>query len=108
MRIWLKKYLSVRHGFNPDLMDRALFINQRGQRISSRGIQWIVSRWLHAVSENEKLSPHTLRHTFATHLYNHTGDILVVQRALGHRDISTTLIYTHLIDRQLEEAIERL
>lgn len=49
-----------------------------------------------------------LRHTFATHLYGATNDLLVVQRALGHRDVSTTQIYTHLVDGQLEEALERL
>ena len=51
---------------------------------------------------------HDLRHTFATHLYGATNDLLVVQRALGHRDVSTTQIYTHLVDGQLEEALERL
>ncbi|HEX5839110.1 MAG TPA: tyrosine-type recombinase/integrase [Anaerolineales bacterium] len=49
-----------------------------------------------------------MRHTFATHLYGATNDLLVVQRALGHRDVSTTQIYTHLVDGQLEEALERL
>jgi integrase/recombinase XerC len=56
----------------------------------------------------KRLSPHGLRHTFATHLYDATSDLLVVQRALGHRDIATTEIYTHLVDGRLEEALERL
>ena len=51
---------------------------------------------------------HGLRHTFATHLYASTSDLLVVQRALGHRNISTTEIYTHLVDEALEDALERL
>jgi len=54
------------------------------------------------------LTPHSLRHTFATRQYVRTNDLLVVQRALGHRQIATTEIYTHLVDGALEEALERL
>ena len=67
-----------------------------------------VKYWLGKARIDKSLSPHGLRHTFATHLYSRTGDILVVKRALGHRDLSTTEIYTHLVDDALEEAIERL
>jgi len=56
----------------------------------------------------KRISPHGLRHTFATHLYASTSDLLVVQRALGHRNISTTEIYTHLVDDALEDALERM
>jgi integrase/recombinase XerC len=67
-----------------------------------------LEHWLEAAGIAKHIGPHALRHTFATHLYSRTGDILVVQRALGHRDLSTTQVYTHLVDGVLEEAIERL
>lgn len=64
--------------------------------------------WLKAAGIDKPLTPHSLRHTFATRLYARTNDLLVVQRALGHRQIATTEIYTHLVDSALEEALERL
>jgi len=87
---------------------RALFLSNRSQRLGERQIARRLEYWLGVAGIAKKLSPHALRHTFATHLYSRTGDILVVQRALGHRDLSTTLIYTHLVDSQLQSALERL
>ncbi len=87
---------------------RALFLSNRGRRLCQRQVARRLDYWLNVAGIGKRLSPHALRHTFATHLYNRTGDILVVQRALGHRDLSTTLIYTHLVDSQLENALERL
>ncbi len=76
--------------------------------LKERQVSRRLDHWLQAARIDKKLSPHALRHTFATHLYRRTGDILVVQRALGHRDLSTTQIYTHLVDDALEDALERL
>ena len=87
---------------------RALFLSNRALRLSKRQVSRRLDHWLQAARIDKKLSPHALRHTFATHLYRRTGDILVVQRALGHRDLSTTQIYTHLVDDALEDALERL
>ncbi len=87
---------------------RALFLSNRGLRLSAGQVANRVKHWLRKARIRKRISPHGLRHTFATHLYSRTGDILVVQRALGHRDLSTTEIYTHLVDDALEEAIERL
>ena len=87
---------------------RALFLSNRGSRLSERQVARRLDHWFRAARIDKKLSPHALRHTFATHLYSRTGDILVVQRALGHRDLSTTQVYTHLVDDALEEALERL
>ncbi len=87
---------------------RALFLSNRALRLSERQVSRRLDHWLQAARIDKKLSPHALRHTFATHLYRRTGDILVVQRALGHRDLSTTQIYTHLVDDALEDALERL
>ena len=87
---------------------RALFLSNRGTRLCERQVARRLEHWLKAAGIKKHLTPHSLRHTFATHLYSRTGDILVVQRALGHRDLSTTQIYTHLVDGVLEDAIERL
>jgi len=87
---------------------RALFLSNRDERLGERQVPRRLEYWLKAAGIDKKLSPHALRHTFATHLYSRTGDILVVQRALGHRDLSTTQVYTHLVDGALEDALELL
>ena len=86
----------------------ALFLSNRGSRLSAGQVANRVKYWLGKARINKRISPHSLRHTFATHLYSRTGNILVVKRALGHRDLSTTEIYTHLVDDALEDALERL
>ena len=86
----------------------ALFLSNRGSRLSAGQVANRVKYWLRRARIDKRISPHGLRHTFATHLYSRTGDILVVKRALGHRDLSTTEIYTHLVDDALEDALERL
>ena len=86
----------------------ALFISQRSTRLSPRQIAYRLDYWLREAGIDKPLTPHSLRHTFATRLYARTNDLLVVQRALGHRQIATTEIYTHLVDGALEEALERL
>jgi len=86
----------------------ALFLSQRGTRLSPRQVGYRFAHWLQQAGIEKAISPHGLRHTFATRLYSRTGDLLVVQRALGHRNIATTEIYTHLVDGALEDALERL
>jgi integrase/recombinase XerC len=107
LRILLRRYLNERrrHG-DPEC--EALFLSNRATRLCQRQIANRISHWIRKAGIDKKLTPHSLRHTFATHLYSATNDLLVVQRALGHRDVSTTQIYTHLVDGQLEEALERL
>lgn len=107
LRSLLRGYLNERcHQTPPDC--QALFLSNREGRISARQVAHRLEHWLRKAGIEKFLSPHGLRHTFATHLYDATSDLLVVQRALGHADVSTTQIYTHLIDGQLEEALERL
>lgn len=86
----------------------ALFLSSREQRISARQVELRLKYWLDKSGIEKRISPHGLRHTFATHLYAKTSDLLLVKRALSHRDISTTEVYTHLSDQALEDAIERL
>ena len=107
LRSLLRSYLTQRRR-SRDGDCRALFLSNRGQRLCERQVARRLLYWLAAAGINKKLSPHSLRHTFATHLYSRTGNILIVQRALGHRDLTTTLIYTHLVDGELESALERL
>ncbi len=107
LRSLLRVYLNERRcQGNGDC--RALFLSNRGSRLSAGQVANRVKHWLGKACIRKRMSPHALRHTFATHLYSRTGDILVVKRALGHRDLSTTEIYTHLVDDALEDALERL
>ena len=107
LRCLLRTYLTERQrrGTNPC---PALFRSNRQERISPRQVASRLEVWLRKAGIDKHLTPHSMRHTFATHLYGATSDLLVVQRALGHADVSTTQIYTHLIDSQLEDALERL
>ena len=107
LRTFLRRYLAERrrHG-RPEM--EALFLSNRDGRLCQRQIANRLAHWLRKAGIEKELTPHGLRHTFATHLYGATNDLLVVQRALGHRDVSTTQIYTHLVDGQLEEALARL
>jgi integrase/recombinase XerC len=107
LRTLLRRYLAERrrHG-RPEM--EALFLSNRDDRLCQRQIANRLAHWLRKAGIEKELTPHGLRHTFATHLYGATNDLIVVQRALGHRDVSTTQIYTHLVDGQLEEALERL
>jgi integrase/recombinase XerC len=107
LRSLLRGYLKERRR-QGDGECQALFLSNRGTRLSERQVARRLEHWLKAAGIEKQLTPHSLRHTFATHLYSRSGDILVVQRALGHRDLSTTQIYTHLVDGVLEDAIERL
>lgn len=106
LRSLLRRYLAER--CRQGTADPALFLSNRGSRISARQVANRIKFWLAKAGIDKDIGPHGLRHTFATHLYAATSDLLVVKRALGHRDISTTEIYTHLVDGALEEALERL
>ncbi len=99
----LRDYLLARRGLA--LADeRALLLNRRGERITVRGIQGIVEKALRASGLAKPASPHTFRHSFATHLLSRGRDIRLVQELLGHSRLSTTQIYTHLdIERLAEE-----
>lgn len=82
----------------------------KGTKVDTSHLRRSVKRYARKaeIAEVERVSPHTLRHTFATRLYRATNNLRKVQKALGHSDISTTQIYTHVVDGELEEAMKGL
>ena len=90
----LSDWTSARCDLHP--VDNALFINKFGSRLSNRSIQNRLNFWVKKQGLNCKISPHTLRHSCATHLLEASGDLRAVQEFLGHEDISTTQIYTNM------------
>lgn len=80
-----------------------MFLNYRGGSLTTRGVRDILNKMIEKASLNTKISPHTLRHTFATHLLNAGADLRVVQELLGHSHLSTTQIYTHVTKEKLRE-----
>ena len=80
-----------------------LFLNNNGEVITERGIRYILDRVIRKTSLNKSISPHVLRHSFATHLLNEGCDLLTVQKLLGHESISATQIYTHVTTDRLKE-----
>lgn len=91
----LSGWLAVRPGLAAE-SERALFVSQRGVRLSNRSIQARLGRWGVAKGAEQRLHPHMLRHSFASHLLESSGDLRAVQELLGHADIATTQVYTHL------------
>ncbi len=86
----------------------ALFLSQWDRRLSDRQFALRLEMWANKAGITKKVTPHVLRHTFATSLYARTRNLLAVQKALGHQYITTTQIYTHIQDEELQEALETL
>ncbi|ACL69861.1 tyrosine-type recombinase/integrase [Halothermothrix orenii] len=108
----IKNYFPERNEIQPKNEDaiKALFLSRHGKRISVRTIQMMVKKYakLAGVKNADKITPHKLRHTFASLLYHKTKDLKILQDLLGHADISTTQIYTHTDVKQRKKAIKEL
>jgi len=101
-RVWLERYLhEARSAILGGQQTDDLFVTQRGSGMTRVMFWVIVKKWAAVAGITVPLSPHTLRHAFATHLLNHGADLRVVQLLLGHADISTTTIYTHVARERL-------
>jgi integrase/recombinase XerD len=85
----------------------AVFVGQRGRRLSRVAVWHLVKRWSEAAGVRERVTPHTFRHSFATHLLEGGADLRVVQALLGHASISTTQLYTHLTGERVREVYAR-
>lgn len=91
---WIQHWLSLRDSFAPQ--DDAVFVSNRGSRISTRNVQKRFAEWGIKQGVASHIHPHKLRHSFATHLLESSGDLRAVQELLGHANLATTQIYTHL------------
>lgn len=101
---WLKRYLEeARPALLSGKSSDAMFVTARGSAMSRQAFWYLIKRYAIIAGINKPLSPHTLRHAFATHLINHGADLRVVQLLLGHSDISTTQIYTHVARERLKQ-----
>lgn len=86
---------------------RPLFVNKLGSRLSSRSVRRKVSKYLKIAGLDPDISPHTIRHSFATHLLDNGADLRAVQELLGHQSLSSTQVYTHLTTARMREAYDR-
>ena len=103
--IWINKYLQDARSelLKSRGVSNSLFITKRGSGMTRQAFWYLIKRYADIAGINQKISPHILRHAFATHLLNYGADLRVVQLLLGHSDLSTTQIYTHIAKSRLQK-----
>ncbi len=103
----VQRWLDVRRKFTRQADEAALFLSRQGRRLSHRSIQSRLDRLIAQRAAGMKISPHVLRHSFATHMLESSADLRAVQELLGHADISTTQVYTHLDFQHLAQVYDQ-
>ena len=100
------EYRNKRAQNNNNFDSKVLFVNKHGRRLSTRSVRRKMDKYLKMAGLDPAISPHTLRHSFATHMLNNGSDLRSVQELLGHQSLSTTQVYTHLTTTRLKEVYE--
>ncbi|MEM8498421.1 MAG: tyrosine recombinase XerC [Pseudomonadota bacterium] len=103
----IHEWMKWRQDFSPARDETALFLSKRGSRIKPRSVQARLEYWCKQQAMGHKLHPHMLRHSFASHLLQSSGDLRALQELLGHANISTTQVYTHLDYQHLAEVYDK-
>ena len=102
----IQNWLAIRPSVVDEVMDKPVFIGLQGRRISARNIQYRIKEWAIKQGVHSSVHPHMLRHSFATHVLQSSGDLRAVQEMLGHANISTTQVYTHLDFQHLSKVYD--
>jgi integrase/recombinase XerC len=105
----IQRYMEFRNKRaqnNAHFDTKVLFVNKHGHRLSTRSVRRKMDKYLRMAGLDPRISPHTLRHSFATHMLNNGADLRSVQELLGHQSLSTTQVYTHLTTRKLKEVYD--
>jgi len=100
---WLKKYNLLRSEFLTEFSPKNLFLSKSGKILTSDELREIIQKYINTISYKRGLSPHSIRHSFATHLLNNGADLKAIQEMLGHENLSTTEKYTHISMRHLKK-----
>ncbi|MFH1395565.1 MAG: tyrosine recombinase XerC [Candidatus Omnitrophota bacterium] len=97
----LRRYIREKQAFSA-AEEKALFLNRFGGRLTDRSVRRLIDKYVKKCSIEQKISPHSIRHSFATHMINNGADLRSVQELLGHKNLSTTQIYTHLGSQRIK------